>query len=91
MLDKSLTFGDAFFIFLLLLFRIRNPNTLPRADILPLYRLFASGVSSPVTTYSIAPAAKLRQIAITPSDTLPYYTSEEGSVCLLLFLIGLLR
>ena len=63
----------------------------PNAVILPLYRLFASGVSSPVTTYSIAPAAKLRQIAITSSDTLPYYASEEGTVCPLLCLIGLLE
>lgn len=36
---------------------IKNPNMFPIADILPLYRLFASGISSPVTIYNIAPAA----------------------------------
>lgn len=81
--------GISFFIFLLLLFRIRKPKMFPSADILPLYRLLASGISSPVTTYNIAPAAKLRQIAIIVCDTFPYYASKESSVCLLLFQIGL--
>lgn len=45
--------------------------TFPTADILPLYKLFASGVSSPVTIYNMAPAAKARHIAIIASDTFP--------------------
>ena len=45
--------------------------TFPTADILPLYKLFASGVSSPVTIYNMAPAAKARHMAITSSETFP--------------------
>jgi len=44
---------------------IINPIILPTADILPLYNLFDSGINSPETIYNIAPAAKLRQTAIT--------------------------
>ena len=50
---------------------IKKPNIFPNPDILPLYNLFASGISSPVTIYSIAPAAKLKHIAIISSDTEP--------------------
>ena len=50
---------------------IKNPITFPIADILPLYNLFASGTNSPVTIYSIAPPAKLKQNAITSSETAP--------------------
>ena len=48
---------------------ITNPNILPNDDILPLYNLFDSGISSPETIYNIAPAAKLKHIAIISSDT----------------------
>lgn len=44
---------------------------MPTDDILPLYNLFDSGISSPDTIYNIAPAAKLKQIAITASDIEP--------------------
>lgn len=50
---------------------IKKPNILPIADILPLYKLFASGVSSPVTIYSIAPAARLKHNDIIFSETEP--------------------
>lgn len=50
---------------------IKNPKILPTADNLPLYRLFASGISSPATTYIIAPAAKLKHIAIISTEMLP--------------------
>lgn len=43
----------------------------PIVDILPLYNLFDSGINSPDTMYSIAPAAKLKHIAIICSDTFP--------------------
>jgi len=59
------------FISLLQLFRIIKPITFPIAIILPLYKLFASGMSSPVTIYNIEPAAKAKHIAITSSEAFP--------------------
>ena len=44
---------------------------MPNADVLPLYNLFDSGINSPETIYNIAPAAKLKHIAIISSDTFP--------------------
>ena len=49
----------------------KNPSILPIADICPLYNLFDSGISSPETIYSIAPAANPKQIEIIVSDIEP--------------------
>lgn len=49
----------------------KKPNIFPRADILPLYKLFASGISSPVTMYNIAPAANARHNDITFNEIPP--------------------
>ena len=49
----------------------KNPIIFPNADILPLYKSFASGISSPVTMYIIAPAAKARHNDITVDETEP--------------------
>lgn len=43
----------------------------PINPILPLYKLFDSGMSSPETMYSMAPAAIDKQILIIPSDICP--------------------
>ena len=65
---------------------IRKPSIFPSADILPLYKLLASGVNSPVTIYSIAPAAKLKQIAITCSDILPIVLPKNAPIPYLIIL-----
>ena len=48
-----------------------NPIAFPKALALPEYSLFDSGINSPETMYSIAPAAKLKHIAIIPSEIPP--------------------
>ena len=60
-----------FFHILTAIAPIKNPIILPMADILPLYKLFASGVSSPVIIYNIAPAANDKHMLITVSETVP--------------------
>ena len=57
-----------------------NPNILPIALILPLYNLLDSGISSPDTIYNIAPAAKLRHIAITCSDIDPTIAPKNAPI-----------
>ena len=59
---------------------IKNPSIFPIADILPLYNLFDSGINSPETIYSIAPAAKLKQPAITCSDIPPTIAPKRAPI-----------
>lgn len=59
---------------------ISNPTIFPIAVILPLYNLFASGINSPDTIYSIAPAAKLRHIAIICSDIPPTNAPKNAPI-----------
>ena len=59
---------------------IIKPIIFPIADILPLYNLFDSGISSPETIYSIAPAAKLRHIAMTAWDIEPTIAPKNAPI-----------
>ena len=45
-----------------------NPIIFPIDHILTLYNLLDSGISSPETMYSIAPAAIAKQVLIIPSE-----------------------
>ena len=49
----------------------KKPNIFPSADILPLYKLFDSGINSPVTIYNIAPAANDKHSDITVNEIRP--------------------
>ena len=73
MLEKNLIFGGVFLINYILTAIIpsKNPIIFPIADILPLYKSFASGISSPVTMYSIAPAANANHNDITVDEIDP--------------------
>ena len=46
----------------------------------PLYSLLDSGISSPDTIYNMAPAAKLRQIAITVSEIEPIIAPTSAPI-----------
>lgn len=59
---------------------ISNPSILPIALILPLYKLFASGVSSPETIYIIAPAANAKHIAITLWEISPIIAPKKAPI-----------
>ena len=48
-----------------------KPIIFPTKPIRPLYNLLDSGISSPETMYSIAPAAIAKQMLIIPSDIWP--------------------
>ena len=59
---------------------IKNPTMLPSAVILPWYNLFDSGISSPDTIYNMAPAAKLRHIAIISFDIEPTIAPKNAPI-----------
>lgn len=59
---------------------IKNPIMLPNAVIFPLYNLFASGINSPDTMYNIAPAAKLKHIAIIAFDIPPTNAPKKAPI-----------
>ena len=58
----------------------KKPAMFPTAVILPWYRLFDSGTNSPDTMYSIAPAAKLKHIAITSCDIPPSIAPKNAPI-----------
>ena len=52
----------------------------PTLDILPLYNLFDSGINSPDTIYSIAPAANDKHIAIISCDIVPTNAPKNAPI-----------
>jgi len=61
-------------------FLVENQQYFRIAVILPWYNLLDSGISSPDTIYNIAPAAKLKQIAIIFSDIEPTIAPKNAPI-----------
>ena len=58
----------------------KNPAIFPYVVDFPWYNLLDSGISSPDTIYSIAPAAKLKHIAITFVDIVPNIAPKNAPI-----------
>ena len=59
---------------------IKNPNIFPKLVILPLYRLLASGINSPVTIYNIAPAANAKHNDIIVNEIVPIILPNNAPI-----------